>query len=135
MLSSPSSMGSGSDSLSEVVPGMGRMRGGVYFARNVAVEMFWERCDEDRDLADSGCGVYGGGGPRAVVVALRGRTVGGEEGVKRRKGRVGKDAAVAEEARLRAWVVLLGGCVRLRTVGDVALGTGTVEKDVLLDEW
>jgi hypothetical protein len=33
------------------------MRGGVYCARNGAVEMFCERCDEERDFAVSGNGV------------------------------------------------------------------------------
>jgi len=31
--------------------------GGVYCARNVAVEMFCERCEEERDFAASGNGV------------------------------------------------------------------------------
>jgi hypothetical protein len=80
------------------------MRGGVYCARNVAVEMFCERWEEDRDrdfVVSGGKGVYGGGGPRAVVVAFRGPTMGGVDGVKRKGRFVGKDAAVAEEARLR----------------------------------
>jgi hypothetical protein len=106
----------------------------VYCTRNVAVEMFcWDMCGEDRDLVVSGKGVYGGGGPRvaaaAVVVVvvvgvtaeLRGRTTGGEEGVKR-KGGLGKAAAVAEEARRRVWAQ----CpdeedARLRTAGEVFL--------------
>jgi hypothetical protein len=102
--SSSSSRGSGSDSLSEDAPCVSRMRGGEYCARNVAVEMFCERCEEerDRDFVVSGeKGVYGGGGPRAVVVALRGPTMGGVDGVKRKGRFVGKGAAVAEEARLR----------------------------------
>jgi hypothetical protein len=103
MPSSSSSRGSGSDSLSEDAPRARRMRGGVYCARNVAVEMFWERCEEEGDLAVRGKGVYGGGGPRAVG-ELRGPTMGGVDGVKR-KGRLGRDAAVAEDARLRVWVL------------------------------
>lgn len=82
--------------------------------------MFWwvEMCGEERDLVASGNGVYGGGGPRvameaaAVVVVvvvvtaeLRGRKMGGEDGVKG-KGRLGEAAAVAKDARLRVWVVL-----------------------------
>jgi hypothetical protein len=54
ILSSSSSRGSGSDSLSEDASCMGRMRSGEYCARNVAVEMFCERCDDDRDLVASG---------------------------------------------------------------------------------
>ena len=122
MLSSSSSCGrSGSDSLSEDASSAGRMRDWacVYCTRNVAVEMFcWDMCGEERDFVVSGKGVYGGGGPRVaavvvVVVAaavvevtaeLRGRTVGGEEGVKR-KGGLGNAAAVAEEARRRVWAL------------------------------
>jgi hypothetical protein len=33
------------------------MRGGVYWARNVAVEMVCPRCEEERDFAVSGNGV------------------------------------------------------------------------------
>ena len=86
----------------------------AYSTRNVAVEMLWlEMCGEERDLVASGNGVYGGGGPRevaAVVVVvtaeLRGRTMGGEEGVKIKR-RLGKDAAAVEDARLRVWVWML----------------------------
>ena len=79
----------------------------------------------------SGKGVYGGGGPRVaavvVVVAvvevtaeLRGRTVGGEDGVKR-KGGLGNAAAVAEEARRRVWALCPDEDARLRAVGEVFL--------------
>jgi hypothetical protein len=89
----------------------------VYCTRNVAVvEMFgWAMCGEERDLVASGKGVYGGGGPRVaagvvvvvvVTAELRGRTTGGVDGVKR-KGGLGKAAAVVEEARLRVWVLAL----------------------------
>jgi len=93
-------------------------------------------CGEERDLVASGKGVYGGGGPRVVAavgvvvvvtVELRGRTMGGEDGVKR-KGRVGKAAAVAEDARLRVGVPVLWPAVlwpdedaRLGTVGGLLL--------------
>ena len=92
----------------------------------------WDMCGEDRDLVVSGKGVYGGGGPRvaaasaAVVVVvvvvgvtaeLRGRTTGGEEGVKR-KGGLGKAAAVAEEARRRVWALCPDEDARLRTAGE-----------------
>ena len=134
MLSSSSSCGwSGSDSLSEEASCAGRMRACacVYCTRNVAVEMFcWDMCGEDRDLVVSGKGVYGGGGPRvaaaAVVVVvgvtaeLRGRTTGGEEGVKR-KGGLGKAAAVAEEARRRVWAQCPDEDARVRTAGEVFL--------------
>jgi hypothetical protein len=73
------------------------MRSGVYCAMNVAVEMFCERCDDERDLVASGKGVYGGGGPR-LAVELRGRTMGGEQGVKIKGW---EEDAVAEVARLR----------------------------------
>jgi hypothetical protein len=77
----------------------------------------WEMCGEERDLVARGNGVYGGGGPRVATVEavvtvvvvvgvtaeLRGRTMGGEDGVKR-KGRLGIAAAVPEDARLRVWV-------------------------------
>ena len=77
-------------------------------------------CGDERDLVASGNGVYGGGGPRLAVVVvvtaeLRGRTTGGEDGV-RRKGRLGQAAAVAEDARLRVWP---GGDARLLSVGKV----------------
>jgi hypothetical protein len=105
------------------------MRGGVYCARNVAVEMVCERCEEERDFAVSGNGVYGGGGPRAVAVGLRGPTMGGLEGVKR-KGRFGKDAVVSEDARLRVSVLLLPDeHVRLLSVRRVALEFGTIGKE------
>ena len=77
---------------------MGRMRSGVYCAKNVAVEMFSERCDDERDLVARGKGVYGGGEPR-LDMELRGRTMGGEQGVKRKGWEEG--AAVADVARLR----------------------------------
>ena len=137
MLSSSSSCGwSGSDSLSEDAPSAGRMRdcACVYWTKNDAVEMFcWDMCVEERDLVVSGKGVYGGGGPRVAVVVvvvtaavvevpaeLRGRTMGGEEGVKR-KGGLGKAAAVAEEARRRVWALCPDEDARLRTVGEVFL--------------
>lgn len=103
-------------------------------------------CGEERDLAVSGNSVYGGGGPKVaalvaavaavvvvVVVAvraeeLRGRTMGGADGVKR-KGPLGKAGVVAEDARLRfgGWVVLwldddAGG--RLRTMGVTLVRDG-----------
>jgi hypothetical protein len=111
------------------------MRGGVYCARKVAVEMFWESCEDEDDFVVSGKGVYGGGGPRAaVLVELRGPTMGGVEGVKR-KGRFGKDAAVAEDARLRVWPRVLWleeETVRLRRVVGVCevVATGTAGKGV-----
>lgn len=88
--------------------------------------MVCERCEEERDFAVSGNGVYGGGGPRAVVVGLRGPTMGGLEGVKR-KGRFEKDAAVAEDARLRVSVLLLPDeHVRFLSVRGVALEFGAI---------
>lgn len=67
------------------------------------------------------------------MVELRGPTMGGLEGVKR-KGRIGKAAAVAEDARLRVLVLVLlwpDEYVRLRSVWwVVALEFGTIgEKD------
>lgn len=60
------------------------MRCGVYWARKVAVEMLCEMCDDERDfVASSGKGVYGGGEPR-LDIELRGRTTGGDDGVKRK---------------------------------------------------
>lgn len=62
------------------------------------------------------------------MVGLRGLTVGGLEGVKR-KGRFGKDAAVADDARLRVSVVVLllpDEHVRLLSVRGMALELGTV---------
>jgi len=55
--------------------------------------------------------------------------MGGLEGVKR-KGRFGKDAAVAEDARLRVSVLLLPDeHVRLLSVRGVALEFGTVGEE------
>ena len=112
--SSSSSRGSGSDSLSDDASSscVGRMRSGVYCARNVAVEMFCDRFDAECDLVASGKGVYGGGGPRLDEEEFRGRTMGGVHGVKRK----GWDsvAAVADVARLRMGVRLLEEEVRLR---------------------
>ena len=82
--------------------------------------MLCERCDDERDLATRGKGVYGGGEPR-LDMDLRGRTTGGEDGVKR-KGwdRKGEGTAVAEEARLRMGVLVpLEEEVRLRKLGVV----------------
>lgn len=86
-------------------------------------------CGEERDLVASGEGVYGGGGPSVVVVVvraeLRGRTMGGEDGVKR-KGGLGKAAAVADDARLRVRVLAAlwtdDDDAPLRAVGEVSFG-------------
>jgi len=97
---------------------------------------WWEMCGEDRDLVVSGNGVYGGGGPRMAAIAavvevvvtaeLRGRTTGGAaDGVAKRKGPLGNEAAVVEDARLRDWVVLWpDDDGRLRTVGVMLLLRG-----------
>jgi hypothetical protein len=107
----------------------------------------WEMCGEERDLVVNANGVYGGGGPRVAVSAaaaavvavvvvvvvtaeLRGRPTGGADGVVKRKGPLGKAAAVAENARRRrdwAVVVLLWPDeedARLRTVLGVVLLRG-----------
>lgn len=65
-----------------------------------------------------------------MVEELRGPTMGGLEGVKR-NGRFGKDAAVAEDARLRVLVLPWPDEeVRLRRVwGVVALELGTIGED------
>lgn len=71
--------------------------------------------------------MYGGGEP-SLDVELRGSTMGGEDGVKR-KDRVGKEPVVAEDARLRIWVLqVVDEDVRLRTVGEVM-------EEVLPLEW
>jgi hypothetical protein len=100
---------------------------------------WWEMCGEERDLAVSGNGVYGGGGPTVVVVGmaavvvavvvvvvvvvvtaeLRGRTMGGTNGVKR-KGPLGNAAVVVEDARLRP----ADDDARLRTIVGVMLLRG-----------
>lgn len=97
---------------------------------------WWEMCGEERDLVASGNGVYGGGGPTAVAgvavvvvvvvtAELRGGTTGGANanGVKR-KGPLGKAAAVVEDARLRGCVLWPDDDARLRTVGVTMLLRG-----------
>jgi hypothetical protein len=94
---------------------------------------WWEICGEERDLVVSGNGVYGGGGPTVVAavavvvvtVELGGGTTGGANanGVKR-KGPLGKAAAVVEDARLRGWVLWPDDEARLRTVGAMMLLRG-----------
>lgn len=111
---------------------MGDCDGCAYCTRNVADEMFWwEMCGEERDLVVSGNGVYGGGGPTVAVVVvvvtvgLRGGTTDGANanGVKR-KGPLGKAAAVVEDARLRGWVLWPDDDTRLRAVGVMMLFRG-----------
>ncbi len=93
--------------------------------------MLWERCDDERDLVASGKGVYGGGEPR---LELRGRTTGGEDGVKR-KGwdRKGEGAAVVDDARLRVRVAKAKEEARLRKAGEAVAddGPGTGGNDEL----
>jgi hypothetical protein len=99
---------------------------------------WWEMCGEERDLVASGNGVYGGGGPTAVAgvagvvvvvvvgtAELRGGTAGGANanGVKR-KGPLGKAAAVVEDARLRGCVLWPDDDARLRAAGVMTLLRG-----------
>jgi hypothetical protein len=95
-------------------------------------------CGEERDLVVSGNGVYGGGGPTvaaaasAVVVVvvvvtaeLRGGTMGGANANDvKRKGPLGKAAAVVEDARLRGWALWPDDDARLRPVGMMMLLRG-----------
>lgn len=66
--------------------------------------------------------MYGGGEPR-LDIELRGRTMGGEQGVKRKGWEEG--TAVADVARLRVGVRLLEEVVRLRRLGVAVEGLGT----------
>ena len=112
----------------------------MYCTRNAAVAdetFWWEICAEERDLVVSGIGVYGGGGPTvaasAVVVVvvvvvtaeLCGGTTGGANANDvKRKGPLGKAAAVVEDARLRGWVLWPADDARLRPVGVMMLPRG-----------
>ena len=111
---------------------MGGCDGCAYCTRNVADEIFWwEMCGEERDLVVSGNGVYGGGGPTVAVVVVvdtaelgGGRTGGVNGNDVKRKGPLGKVAAVVDDARLRVRVLRPDDDARLRAVGAMTLLCG-----------